>query len=56
MLNVCFVDDPHRRTTAGDWARAHRTFVEELGIAGADTPWLANVVLPAADASELLAR
>ena len=54
MLNVCFEGDPHKPTTAAAWADAHKAFAKDLGIAGVGTPWLANVVLPAAERSELL--
>ena len=57
MVNVCFIDDrPPRSTSKEDWEKAHKEFRKALKIESVPTPWLADVVLPAIDRSELLAR
>ena len=55
MVNVCFESDPHRPTSLATWHEAHRQFRETLGLQSAQLPWLADIVLPAADRSEILA-
>ena len=53
LANVCFTGDPPSKPTSVDeWARAHAAFREELGLAGARLPWLADVVLPAVPHTE----
>lgn len=53
MLNVCFVGDPRRSTTAEEWERAKGEFRTSLGISGVSTPWLVDITLPAASQAEL---
>jgi hypothetical protein len=56
MVNVCFTDDrPPRATSEAEWEKAHEAFREALKIEHIATPWLADVLLPALDRSELLA-
>lgn len=55
LVNLCFENDPHRPTTRTAWDDAHSTFKASLGLTGVQVPWLAEVYLPAADRSELLA-
>jgi hypothetical protein len=55
LVNVCFADDEHRRTSAATWKEAHTRLRGELGIDGLSIPWLADVVLPAGSRAELLA-
>jgi len=56
LLNVCFTADPRMRTSSEEWSEAHRIFRRELGLEGANMPWLADVVLPAATRSEFYLR
>ena len=55
MVNVCFTGDPHRNyaTTAAQWDTAKRDFRVQLGLLDVETPWLVDVVLPAASRDEL---
>lgn len=56
LLNVCFTADPRTPTSREQWSEAHQAFWRELGLAGANMPWLADVVLPAATRSEFYLR
>ena len=54
MVNVCFLDDPRRPTSIEAWNVAHTTFRAELGIPVEGLPWLADIIVPAANRAELL--
>lgn len=57
MVNVCFTDDrPPRATSEEEWEKAHEVFRKALKIENVATPWLADILLPALDRSDLLAR
>lgn len=54
MVNVCFIDDPRRPTTAESWNNAKIDFRKRLQLNEAVTPWLVDVFLSAAAREELL--
>jgi hypothetical protein len=54
MVNICFENDPRHPTSRTTWLDAHEKFRANLGLEAARVPWLADIVLPAADRSELL--
>jgi hypothetical protein len=54
LVNVCFLDDPHRPTSEAAWLTE---LGAEKGRAGAaDCPYVGSALLPARDRRELLAR
>jgi hypothetical protein len=55
MVNVCFVGDPRRATTAEQWETAKVEFRKQLELEGVATAWMVDVLLPAASREELLA-
>jgi hypothetical protein len=54
LINLCFVDDPHRPTSVAEWHTALPRFGLELGLTHR-SPWVADVLLPALPRSELVA-
>lgn len=46
LLNVCFVDDPRRRTPLEEWRHADAAFRRDLGIPGS-LPWLKSIAVVA---------
>ena len=53
MVNLCFENDPRTPTTSEEWKTAHHTFRKSLGLEHVSTPWLVDIVLPAAPKEEL---
>lgn len=47
LINICFIDDPHVRTTGAAWRIAADQIKSDLGLAGAKLPYCADVFLMA---------
>ena len=54
LVNLCFAGDPRKPTTPGEWDKANDLFRRQLGLDGVPTPWLIDIILPAARREELL--
>ena len=55
LVHLLFTDDPHRPTSAQQWAEAVRATNAELGLDGLALPGAGHVLLPAGPPSELTA-
>jgi hypothetical protein len=47
LVNVCFVDDPHRSTDIRTWQMHLRTLPQQLGFSAKRAPFTIDVLLPA---------
>jgi hypothetical protein len=55
LVNLCFLNDPHRCTNESRWKKGLRTVKEKLGFRSDQSiPYTADVFLEAGDRSELL--
>jgi hypothetical protein len=56
IVNVCFAGDPNlrRRTSIEQWRKSCADLKKEIGFEAKAPRWLADVVLPARDRSELV--
>jgi len=55
LAHLLFVDDPHGKTTAGEWELSLKQADDELGLTGLAVPAAGHVLLPAGTREELLA-
>ena len=53
LVNLCFDNDPRKPTTRDEWDKAHLSFRKSLGLESVSTPWLVDIVVPAAPKEEL---
>lgn len=53
LVNLCFLDDPHRPTTLGQWRKAESDLFSDLGLSGRPA-YVATVYLPARSRAELI--
>lgn len=56
LVDVCFINDPHRPTSLDQWMVCIPRIVEELGLGKGDIPTAGFVFLPAKDRAELVLR
>jgi len=54
LLNLCFVDDPHRPTSLQRWQQQLHLIKKQLGFAGKRVPFAVDVFLSAHSRDELL--
>lgn len=54
LVNLCFVEDPHRPTSLRRWQRQFPIIKEALGFKGKKVPFAVDVFLPARSRDELM--
>ena len=54
LVNLCFLDDPHRQTARAEWETGLKAIKQEFGVESGSIPHAIDVILPARSRAELV--